>query len=413
MRILGLEPYYGGSHKAFLDGWISRSRHDWTLLTLPATKWKWRMRHAPYTFSRRVDEAISAPSSRIPDLDGTQSSRSVRSGGPGLHRRRSVPPVLSGTPGAAPWDLIFASDMLSLAEFLGLAPDPVRRLPSLLYFHENQITFPVEYEQERDHHFGFSNMNSALAASRVWFNSSFHLESFLGGLRALLRRMPDHHSLEAAETIRGKSCIRPPGIDPFPPRGPRPGGPLRILWAARWENDKRPDLFFEALSLLASRGVDFRISVIGGGNASPIAPVFAEARPRFANRILHWGYLESREEYRAVLAGADVVVSTADHEFFGISAVEAIAAGAYPLFPDRLAYPEILQEAGEEGERLFLYDGRPTELARRLADLADRLDHGDLWQGDPACAVRAVERFTWDHLVPTWDGEVEEMAGVR
>ena len=374
MKILALEPYYGGSHRAFLDGWISRSRHAWTLLALPATKWKWRMRHAPYTLARDAARALEA---------------------------------------GARWDLLFASDMLNLAEFRGLSPEAVRRLPALLYFHENQITFPVEYEQERDHHFGFSNMNSALSADRVWFNSSFHCDSFLSGLRALLRRMPDHHSPEAVEAIRGTSRIRPPGIDPFPPRGSRPAGPMRILWAARWENDKRPDLFFEALSLLASRGVDFRISVIGGGNASPIAPVFTEARPKFADRILHWGYLESREEYRTVLAGADVVASTADHEFFGISAVEAIAAGAYPLFPDRLAYPEIVEEAGEEGKRLFLYDGRPVELARRLAELADRLGHGDLWQGDPNRALRAVARFAWDRLVPEWDEELEGMAAAE
>ncbi len=377
MKILGLEPYYGGSHRAFLDGWISRSRHDWTLLTLPATKWKWRMRHAPFTFGREVAVRIST----------------------------------AITPN--PWDLIFASDMLNLAEFRGLAPEPVRRLPALLYFHENQITFPVEYEQERDHHFGFSNMNAALSAERVWFNSSFHRDSFLSGLRSLLRRMPDHHSPEAVEAIRGKSRIRPPGFDPFPPRGLRPAGPLRILWAARWENDKRPDLFFEALSLLAAREVDFRLSVIGGGNASPVAPAFEEARGKLAYRILHWGYLESREEYRKVLSEADVIVSTADHEFFGISAVEAIAAGAYPLFPDRLAYPEILEEAGEEGRRLFLYDGRPVELARRLAELSDQLDRGDLWQGDPTRALRAVARFAWDRQVPAWDDEVEEMAHAR
>ncbi|GAH62988.1 unnamed protein product, partial [marine sediment metagenome] len=43
MRILALEPYYGGSHEAFLTGWTRRSRHDWTLLTLHANHWKWRM----------------------------------------------------------------------------------------------------------------------------------------------------------------------------------------------------------------------------------------------------------------------------------------------------------------------------------------------------------------------------------
>ncbi|MHC4927823.1 MAG: tRNA-queuosine alpha-mannosyltransferase domain-containing protein, partial [Planctomycetota bacterium] len=43
--ILVLESYYGGSHKAFLDGWLGRSEHDFTLLSLPPNKWKWRMRH--------------------------------------------------------------------------------------------------------------------------------------------------------------------------------------------------------------------------------------------------------------------------------------------------------------------------------------------------------------------------------
>jgi hypothetical protein len=32
MRILALEPFYGGSHQAFLDGWRARSRHTWSLI---------------------------------------------------------------------------------------------------------------------------------------------------------------------------------------------------------------------------------------------------------------------------------------------------------------------------------------------------------------------------------------------
>ena len=36
MRILALEPYYGGSHQAFLDGWTAHSRHAFTVLGLPA-----------------------------------------------------------------------------------------------------------------------------------------------------------------------------------------------------------------------------------------------------------------------------------------------------------------------------------------------------------------------------------------
>ena len=368
MNILALEPYYGGSHRAFLDDWAARSRHFWTLRTLPATKWKWRMRHAPYTMARQV---------------------SGLEGGPG-------------------WDLLFASDMLNLAEFRGLAPKSVRGLPALLYFHENQITYPVEYDQERDHHFGFSNMNAALSADRVWFNSAFHLESFLSGLQALLRRMPDHRCPEAAERIREKSRVRPPGIVSFPARGVRKPGPMRILWAARWEHEKRPDVFFEALARLAAKNVDFRIAVLGGGNASPIVPAMDQGRLRFADRLLRWGYLD-RTEYQEALLEADVVVSTAEHDFFGIGVAEAIAAGAYPMLPDRLAYPEILQDAGDEARRRFLYPGGAGDLAGALELRARRLAAGDLWDGDPDGARRAVMRYAWSRLAPEYDRELSEM----
>ncbi|MHC4597629.1 MAG: tRNA-queuosine alpha-mannosyltransferase domain-containing protein [Planctomycetota bacterium] len=371
MKILALEPYYGGSHRSFLDGWMNRSGHDWTLLTLPPTKWKWRMRHGAVTLSGRVAERVA--------------------GGEG-------------------WDQLFCSDMLNLAEFLGLAPGPVRTLPRVAYFHENQITYPVEHESEFDHHFAFTNMTTALASTRVWFNSAFHRDSFLSGLRNFLERMPDHTSLESLDAILEKSSVRPPGIDPFPSRGERKPGPLRILWAARWEYDKAPETFFTAVEKIAARGTPFHLSVIGGGKARRIPPVFDEAKRRFKADILHWGFQESKEAYRSVLTEADVVVSTARHEFFGMGLVEAVAAGAFPLVPDRLAYPEVLADGEVEGKDSFFYKDDGEELPRRLTDLAGRVRDGDLWQGDAERGVRAVAKFSWSRLQPEWDLELERLA---
>ncbi len=363
MRILALEPYHGGSHRAFLDSWIAASRHRWTLLTLPPYKWKWRMRHSAVTFAGEVAQKLAA--------------------GEG-------------------WDLLLCSDMLDLAQFRGLAPGAAHALPAVAYFHENQLTYPVRVEKERDLHFGLTNLTTALAAGEVWFNSAFHRDEFLGAIPAVLKRMPDYQPFAAAGRIRAKSRIHPQGIEPMPARGPRRRGPLKILWAARWEFDKDPDSFFAALELARSAGVEFRLSVLGE-RFRRVPEVFARARESLAGSIDRWGYLERRADYVAALCQADVAVSTARHEFFGVGAVEAIAAGCFPLVPRRLAYPEILAGLGD-AEACF-YDGSADHLAARLGELAGRRD--DLWHGDPERGRRAVAGFTWPVLRPRLDDALE------
>ena len=113
MRILAIEPYYGGSHRDFLDGWSSRSRHHWTLLTLPAHHWKWRMRHAATTLRTEAQQR-------------------------GEH--------------SEPWDLLWCSDMLSLADFKGLSHPAIARLPVIAYFAAGQ---PMSFDVPALGNFGF------------------------------------------------------------------------------------------------------------------------------------------------------------------------------------------------------------------------------------------------------------------
>ncbi len=377
MNVLALEPYYGGSHRDFLEGWAARSRHRWTLCTLPATKWKWRMRHSALTLAENVRERAAA--------------------------------------GEA-WDVIFCSDMLGLAEFRGLAPRGVSGLPAVAYFHENQLTYPKRDESERDYHFVFSNMLTAAAASAVWFNSAFHMESFLTALRDFLQRMPDSRPLETVESIRAKSSVHPPGIETLPPRpkaGEAGGDRPHILWAARWEYDKDPQTFFQAMELLQAEGVDFEMSVIGGSGGRQPMPVFERCRKLFGPHIVHWGYQASRHDYIRCLREADIAVSTSRHEFFGISMVEAAAAGAYPLLPNRLAYPEVFAKAEDPARDSFLYeeDGDSEALARRLQDLIGRHHRGQLWEDVPNRGRDAVAGYAWERVVPEMDGALEAAAG--
>ena len=364
LKVLMLEPYYGGSHKAFLDGWMQFSCHEWTLLSLPPWKWKWRMRHSAITLANKTDEKI-------------------REGGK--------------------WDIIFCSDMLNLAEYLGLVPQTIQKLPSVVYFHENQLTYPVAHPQEFDFHFVLTNLVTALASTEVWFNSSYHRDIFLDELQGFLKRMPDFQPFEAIEDIRRKSLVKYPGIYQFQKRGERNPGPMRIVWAARWEHDKNPELFFESLRILKASKIEFRVSVIGE-QFRQVPDVFNSARQEFSDYIDRWGYQQDRNDYESTLLEADVFVSTADHEFFGISVLEGAAAGAFPLVPKKLAYPETLELDG--GNEDFYYKDGADHLAERLVQLSEKIGNINLWDGNLDRAIRIVEKFYWKTKAPLLDQEL-------
>ena len=113
-----------------------------------------------------------------------------------------------------------------------------------------------------------------------------------------------------------------------------------------------------------------------------------------------------RAEYEKALADADVFVSTANHEFFGISAVEAGLAGAYPILPKRLAYPEILATGEQEQMKDFFYDGTVPALADKLAQLAGRAEKDCLWAEDPGRVSKVLQRYKW----PSLGGVLDEAA---
>jgi len=60
-----------------------------------------------------------------------------------------------------------------------------------------------------------------------------------------------------------------------------------------------------------------------------------------SSHVIHSGFADD-ELYSQLLWEASVVVSTARHEFFGVSAVEAIYCNSFPILPNALSYPELI-----------------------------------------------------------------------
>ena len=355
-RILVLEPFYGGSHRAFLQQWSENCNLDFTILGLPDKFWRWRTRHSAIYFADKLN----------------------------LFSQKKLQ-----------FDLVFCSSMLNLPEFRGLAPKALRNLPAVVYFHENQLVYPIHDATRRDQNTILVNFKSALAAEQVWFNSAYNRDTFLDKLPIFFECMPDNQPLAAIETIRRKSKVYPPGIEASLNQNIKSNSTKHILWAARWEADKNPKDFFRALRLLKKHKIDFRLSVIGE-KASRLPKCFASAKKEFADQIINWGYANSREKYLDILTEADIIISTAIHEFFGISVVEAIAAGAYPLLPRRLAYPEVLALKEYPERECFFYQETAGDLGKKLLECCSA--ENDLWADAPALPEELIKQYYWSKL---------------
>ncbi|UCG14946.1 MAG: DUF3524 domain-containing protein [Deltaproteobacteria bacterium] len=361
MKFLFLEPFYGGSHRDFADGWVEHSRYQIDLVTLPARFWKWRMRGAALHFARKVT---------TPDE----------------------------------YDGLITSNLMSLSDLKALWREDCPN--ALVYFHENQLSYPLPPGETMDYQFGFTDITTGLAADTLLFNSKTHLNAFFDSLPRFIRMMPEYRPNWVLERIRKKAAVLYPGCNyPAGPTDLRPwdlSKPPLIIWNHRWEFDKSPETFFAALDSALSAGLEFSLALLGE-NFQAVPKPFLNARERLKQMIVQYGYEPSKEKYLDWLKAGTVVVSTAIQENFGISVVEAIRHGCFPLLPDRLSYPELIPEAYQQD---CLYNGQ-DELVEKLNAL---LSGPGEFEDERADLSSCMERYSWELVIDAYDDELDRLA---
>ena len=392
MHLWLISPYHSGSHQAWAEGYARHTQHRVSLLTMAGRVWTWRMQGGAIELAAQARRLLTE---------------------------------------APPPDAVLATDMLNLPAWLGLIRAHLpASTPVALYMHENQLTYPWRPGEGRDLTYAMINWLSQLAADAVIFNSRHHHDAWFGELPNLLKHFPDYNHLSQIAGVRARSHILPVGLEAAAIAGleserggegengrmgdgdtiisnlqslvsPSPSlslfpSPL-ILWNQRWEHDKRPDRFFALLYRLRAAGIGFRLAV-AGENFRQVPAEFEEARVRLADAIEHWGYVASRAEYLRLLAASDLVISTADHEFFGISVLEAIAAGAFPLLPNRLSYPELIPP---ELHPACLYRDEDDLFAKAAARLHTPRP------APPSLQREVIARFDWPQVAAAYDDLLE------
>lgn len=365
MKICLVEPFHTGSHAAWAEEFARFSRHDVELLTLNGRHWKWRMHGGAVTLARQFMESDCKP------------------------------------------DLLLVSDMLDLTTFLALTRKKTAGIPTALYFHENQLSYPwspngANPAQQRAH-YAFINYISALTADRVLFNSQYHLDAFNGQLPEFLKGFPDQNELGSLALLKAKSEVLPLGLDlqrfdQYRPEKPAVTKPPLILWNHRWEYDKNPEEFFQALYLLHEEGIPFEVAVLGESYRT-CPPVFSEAKQRLGERILQFGYARDFADYARWLWQADILPVHSNHDFFGASVVQAIYCDCAPLLPRRLAYPE---HVPLDQQDYCLYDDFDDMLQRLRRMLTSKARESEGLHTH-------VAHYDWGKLIEQYDERLEQI----
>jgi hypothetical protein len=340
LDILALEPFYGGIRRIMLETIIRCSRHRWTLLKLPP---------------RRIERRLSAASVWFAELLTRHWTGNV--------------------------DLLFTSEALNLADLYRLIPDLIKK-PSVVYFHNNQLPL----DERREGPLDLVNLNTAMASTEIWFNSIYHLKSFLSRASAVVNRHPEISGRNPLADIAAKAHLMPPPVD------------MQIMHDLAANEtiyrDKR-NVFVEtrdadiallnsAFGMLQRRGEAFHLYTVG-----PVEGLLPDLRRSAI------GETDERAQCRSILSSG-IFISAKPGAPFDHHCVRALTAGCWALCPQDGVYGELMPEMLHSP---CLYDHAPDTLAGRMQDVWHlEHEHGYedalselLTQFDPVVACKAMD----------------------
>jgi glycosyltransferase involved in cell wall biosynthesis len=300
-RILLLSAYDAQSHRYWRQQLVKNfAQHQFEIITLKDRHFAWRMGGNALSFKAQYDTQLCAE-----------------------------------------YDVVLATSMTDLSTLLGLYPN-LSKLPKHLYFHENQFAYPTNNQQQGLLEIQMRSIYAALAADKLWFNSNYNRDTFTAGVNQLVNQMPDGIPEDLIENLSGKSAVLPVPIDddcqPLVNQQTE-SQTIQVVWNHRWEHDKGLETLLEVMRLCRDKP-HIKFHIIGQQfRNTPVA--MQQIIDHHQDQCLTLGYIESRTQYIETLQCADVVLSTATHDFQGLAMLEAVACGCLPIAPNSLVYPEL------------------------------------------------------------------------
>ena len=302
-RILLLSPYDVASHRYWWEGLKQNfPEYDWTVLTLPARYFAWRMRGNSLSWAYEKKEVL------------TQD-----------------------------YDLLIACSMTDLSSLRGFIPS-LSQIPTIVYCHENQFYYPENDQQQGKLEQQIIQIYNFECANTVIFNSLFNRNTCIDGIGSLLKKLPDHVPQSLIDSLKNKSEVLPVPLSTINIE-PQKNKAFTITWNHRWEYDKGLKQLSLLLEKIVSSDMDCKVNILGQKfRQVPEDMKKALSLIKETKFCGHIGFIENKEEYLKTLSASHIVLSTSLHEFQGLSIMEAVKLKCIPVLPNRLSYQEFFSK---------------------------------------------------------------------
>ena len=165
-----------------------------------------------------------------------------------------------------------------------------------------------------------------------------------------------------------------------------------LVWNHRWEYDKGPEQLYAFLNVLRQRGFIFKINLIGQ-QFRTIPAALLKIKNEFSSELLNDGFVDSSKDYNNILAQSDFILSTALHDFQGLSVLEAVASGCIPIVPDRLSYQDLFPARYRYQSEPVCLNAEAESMADKLIDLNKQRINGELNTADIDIAKFSTEKL--------------------
>jgi len=244
-------------------------------------------------------------------------------------------------------------------------------------------------------HGGFFHTKSLRAVKKVWLNSVERV--LLRGADALVADSANDYKIFGKISSHVRQIANPVNVEKFA-RVQRKVEKDSFLFVGRLSRNKRVDLLLEMIARVEKEKPNAKLFVVGQdfegilqGLKEKTKELGIEEKVVFAGEV-------SEEKLMEFFSRAEFFASASEYEGFGVSAIEAMAAGIVPLLNDIPSFKEFV-ENGKNGFILKFEEKEKT--SKRVLDI---MKLGNAEKKALAIAAQAsVQKFGWNSKIKEFE----------